>query len=69
MQYAGVTIPRVAKQIVDYNLNPNTPAWVKIKLGGLFLMNPCTFGDECDTHFQFNKYTIKALRDFYFLSK
>lgn len=50
-EYAGVTIPYMALYISELNNNPDTPTWEKIQLKGFLLENPCTLGDECDSHF------------------
>ena len=68
-QYAGIIIPRLALNIIDHNRNPQTSAWLRINLNGIYLQNPCTLGDECDSHFQFTSYTVKYLKNHYFLSK
>jgi hypothetical protein len=44
-QYTGITTPRVALNIIEHNRNPNTPAWLRLNLTGLFLYNPCTFAE------------------------
>lgn len=44
-QYAGITVPYMAKIIVEKNNDRETPVWQKIKLRGFMLENPCTMGD------------------------
>lgn len=44
-QYAGMTIPRLAKLIVQRNNDRFTPLWEHIKLKGFLLENPCTLAD------------------------
>lgn len=66
--YAGITAPMLALDIFDHNQDPNTPAWIKLNLNGLILFNPCTMPDQC-TGYDFNAFTIKALRDHFFISK
>jgi len=67
-QYAGIIIPRMADLIVQLNQNPNVPRWEHINLIGFLLNNPCTLGDECDSHFQFSTYTMRFLRNHYFIT-
>ena len=43
--YAGSLIPRLALSIIEHNRDSTTPAWVKINMAGLLLVNPCTVGD------------------------
>lgn len=44
-QYAGITVPRVAKMIIEKNNDRFTPMWNKLNLKGFLLENPCTLGD------------------------
>lgn len=67
-QYAGIIVPRMADIMVELNKNPNTPSWLKVNFKGFILNNPCTMGDECDSHFEFTSYTMKYLRNHYFIS-
>jgi len=67
-QYAGIIAPRIAEIIIELNRDSLTPAWLKIKLGGLLLNNPCTEGDECVTNKDFSKFTIDYLKSHYFIS-
>lgn len=48
--YAGVIVPKVAEIITELNKEPLTNSWLKIKLGGFILNNPCTLGDECESN-------------------
>lgn len=41
----------MALYISELNNNPDTPTWEKIQLKGFMVENPCTLGDECDSHF------------------
>ena len=65
--YAGMTAPRLALNILEHNLNPNTPAWVRMNINGMLLFNPCTLAEECDSHYDFNAFTVRALRDHFFI--
>lgn len=67
--YAGIIIPKLALNIYDHNRNSSTPAWIKININGILLFNPCTLAEECDSHYEFNSFTVKALRDHFFVSK
>jgi len=40
--YAGIIAPKLALNIVEHNKDPNTPAWLTMKLAGLLMFNPCT---------------------------
>ena len=44
-QYAGITVPRVAKMIIEKNNDRFTPMWNKLNLKGFLLENACTLGD------------------------
>ena len=66
--YAGIIAPKLALNIIEHNKDPDTPAWIQMKnLRGLLMFNPCTKPEECDRHFKFNHYTVKALKDRYFI--
>ena len=67
-QYAGITIPKLAEAIVEWNSLPDTPAWEKINLKGIFLENPCILGNECDAQFDFSHYQMSYLERHYFIS-
>lgn len=67
--YAGITAPKLALNIIDHNRDPDTPAWSRLNLNGMLLFNPCTLAEECDSHFEFNRITVKALRNFFFVDK
>ena len=40
--YAGIIAPKLALRIVENNKDPETPDWIKIKLAGMLMFNPCT---------------------------
>ena len=44
------------------------PIWTRINLKGFLLENPCTLWDECDSHFEYTKYTMEYLKNHYFIS-
>jgi carboxypeptidase C (cathepsin A) len=44
-QYAGITIPKMAKRIIEINNDRYIPVIQKIKLKGFLLENPCTMRD------------------------
>jgi hypothetical protein len=67
--YAGITAPKLALGIFEHNRDPNTPAWLRVNISGLLLLNPCTLAEECDSHFEFNQFTVRALRDHFFISQ
>lgn len=67
--YAGITVPKLALNIFNHNRNPDTPAWLKMNISGILLFNPCTLAEECDSHFEFNQFTVKALRNAFFINK
>jgi carboxypeptidase C (cathepsin A) len=67
--YAGITVPKLALNIFEHNRNTSTPAWLKMNISGLLLFNPCTLAGECDSHYEFNAYTVGALRNNFFVSK
>jgi hypothetical protein len=67
--YAGIIAPKLALNILKHNQDPDTVAWIKMNLAGMILFNPCTLAEECDNHFEFNSFTVRALRDNYFISK
>jgi carboxypeptidase C (cathepsin A) len=66
--YAGVIAPRLALEIIEHNLHPDTPAWLRMNLTGLLLFNPCTLAEECDSTFPFNQFTVRTLRNNFFIS-
>jgi carboxypeptidase C (cathepsin A) len=66
--YAGIIAPKLALNIIEHNRNPDTAHWLRLNLNGLLLFNPCTMPEECDRHFQFNHFTVRALRDHFFIS-
>lgn len=68
-QYAGITAPKLAVYIIEHNQDPDTAEWLKLNLNGLILFNPCTYAEECDSHFEFNHFTVKALKDHFFINK
>jgi hypothetical protein len=68
-QYAGITAPKLALSIIEHNKDPDTPEWIKLNLNGLILFNPCTYAEECDAHFEFNKFTVKSLKDHFFINR
>jgi len=45
MGYAGILAPKLALYIINHNRNPETPAWLRMNINGLLLMNPCTYGE------------------------
>jgi len=67
--YAGVTVPKLALNIIEHNRNPETSAWLKMNINGILLFNPCTRGEECRSTFEFNSYTVQALRNNFFITK
>lgn len=67
--YAGIIIPKMALNIYQRNRDPQTPAWLRINLSGILLFNPCTLAEECDSHYEFNAFTVRALRNHFFVSK
>ncbi len=66
--YAGIILPKLARNIYEHNANPDTPAWLRINLNGMLLFNPCTMGDECSSTSLINKYTVDTLRNYFFIS-
>lgn len=66
--HAGIVAPKLALNIIEQNRDESTPAWLKLNLSGIILFNPCTLAQECDSHFEFNQFTVKALRNTYFIS-
>lgn len=66
--YAGITVPKLARNIFEHNRNPLTPAWLRMNISGILLFNPCTLGEECDNYNYFNSFTVKALRNTFFIS-
>ncbi len=67
--YAGITVPKLALNIIDHNRDPDTAEWLKLNLNGVLLFNPCTYAEECDSHFEFNRFTVKALRNNFFINR
>ena len=67
-QYAGVILPFLAKEIVEMNARSSTPASLKIPLKGLLLENPCTLPEECERDFGFSKFSMRFLRNHYFIT-
>jgi carboxypeptidase C (cathepsin A) len=65
--YAGIIAPKLALNIIERNRNPDTPAWIRVNISGLLLFNPCTLPEECDSTFEFNQFTVKALRNNFFI--
>lgn len=67
--YAGITAPKLALNIINHNRNESTPAWLRMNINGTLLFNPCTLAEECDSNFEFNSFTVEALRNNYFISR
>ena len=68
-QYAGVILPYLAREIVEMNNKGSTPLSQKIPLAGLLLENPCTLAEECERDFGFSRYSMKFLRNHYFITE
>lgn len=66
--YAGIIAPRLAHEIIRHNMDPATPAWLRMNLTGLLLFNPCTLAEECDSTFPFGQFTVRTLRNNFFIS-
>ena len=67
--YAGIIAPKLALNIIEHNSDPSTPNWLKLNISGLILFNPCTLAEQCDSHFEFNQFTVRALRNNFFISR
>jgi carboxypeptidase C (cathepsin A) len=67
--YAGITIPLLAKLMVEKYKDRTNPILSRIRLRGFLLENPCTMGDECEKDSMYSHYTMEYLKNHYFISK